>query len=102
MGHYYRVHGTGACRAHPLHLDTRLFKQSIEHAPSKGAMGATTLESQVDALHLRDCRSELPGERLLRSFRRMRIYRRSHVSSHCPRPRMTGMKLSPTSNGLRI
>src|SRR5215475_4416904 len=102
MGHHYRVHGAGARCAHSLHLDTRLFKEPVEHAPSKGAMGAATLEGQIDALHLRDRWSELPRERLSRSFRWMRIYRLSHMCSYYPPRRMAGIKLSATPHGLRI
>src|SRR6516164_2438019 len=64
MGHHRCVHRAGARRAHSLHLDAWLFKQPVDHTPSERAMGAAALESQTDALYLRDRRSELPRDRL--------------------------------------
>jgi len=78
MGHHCRVHCASTRRAHPLHLDTRLFKEPVEHTPSERAMGAAALESQIDALHLRDRWPELPRDRRRESFSRMRIYRHAH------------------------
>ena len=49
--------------------------------PGERAMGAAALESQVDALHLRDRWSKLPSDRCSESLSRMRIYRRAHASS---------------------
>src|SRR6516162_4578582 len=81
MGHHRRVHCAGARRAHSLHLDARFFKEPVEHPPSERAMGTAALESQVDALHLRDRPSELPGNLLWKSFPWMRIHRHAHTSS---------------------
>src|SRR5262249_31971513 len=62
--------------------------------------GAAALESQTDALYLRDRWFELAGDRLWGGFRWMQIYRNAHGFAHFLRHRTDGRRhLSFTSRG---
>ena len=47
IGQHRGVHGAGRCTGNADGEEPGLLQQPIQHAPGEGAMGASTLESQI-------------------------------------------------------
>lgn len=52
VSQYRGVHRASTRGADAVEVDTLVFKEPIEHAPSEGAVGAPTLEGQIDPLQI--------------------------------------------------
>ena len=59
ISHDRRVHCASTCRGYPFERQARILKQTIHHAPRKGAMRASALQSEIYCFTRRDYRNFL-------------------------------------------